>query len=377
MQDSSLAWNLQNTQTLSNPAFQMFQLHIGNQIFGNFTDFELDISAFSEIERAALVFCKAWLSGQKTFVQQTSGSTGTPKKIELSREQMQSSAEATGIFFQANQTKKLLCCLNPEYIAGKMMLLRAMVWNCPVWLVEPNGNPLQGLDFTPDFVAMVPLQVEKAMQNEESLAILRQVGHLIVGGVQASESLKMQLRENHIQAWQTYGMTETVSHIALARIDEEDLIYQTLPSVKIGQDERGTLWVQSPMSGPDRIQTNDLVEVYSEDRFRWLGRVDFTINSGGVKLHPEQLEQKSEATIQTVFPNSQFFFFGKADERLGQRLVLILEGETNQKKSEQLLEDLRRVLHPYEVPKQIQFRSSFVKTASGKVNRLKTFESKC
>lgn len=352
----------------------MFQLHIANQIFAQPIDFEGDFSGFSEMENAALDFCKAWLSGQKNFVQQTSGSTGIPKKIELTREQMQASAAATGAFFQTHTEKQLLCCLSPEYIAGKMMLVRAMVWGCPIWLVEPSGNPLEGLDFIPDFVAMVPMQVEKASTNPKSLVILKKVENLIIGGAPISETLKKQLLKNQISAWQTYGMTETVSHVALAKITDESLVYQTLPGVEIGQDEREALWVKSPMSGAHPIQTNDLVELISRTSFRWLGRADFVVNSGGIKLHPELLEGKAEAAVQALFPGSRFFFIGEKDEKLGERLVLVLESPENKEKSAALLKQLEAVLGKYEVPKKILFRSAFVETSSGKVNRRLSFE---
>ncbi|MBN7812738.1 AMP-binding protein [Algoriphagus sp. H41] len=352
----------------------MFQLHIANQIFAQPIDFEGDFSGFSEMEKAALDFCKAWLSGQKNFIQQTSGSTGIPKKIELTREQMQASAAATGDFFQTHTESRLLCCLSPEYIAGKMMLVRAMVWDCPIWLVEPSGNPLEGLDFIPDFVAMVPLQVEKSMKSPKSLEVLQQVENLIIGGAPISETLKKQLLKNQIRAWQTYGMTETVSHVALAKITDESLVYQTLPGVEIGQDEREALWVKSPMSGAHPIQTNDLVELISRTSFRWLGRADFVVNSGGIKLHPELLEGKAEAAVQALFPGSRFFFIGEKDEKLGERLVLVLESPENKEKSAALLKQLEAVLGKYEVPKKILFRLAFAETASGKVNRRLSFE---
>ncbi len=352
----------------------MFQLHIANQVFTQPADFERDFSGFSELEKVALDFCKAWLSGQKNFVQLTSGSTGVPKKIELTREQMQASAAATQAFFQSNTESKLLCCLSPDYIAGKMMLVRSMVWNCPIWLVEPSGNQFEDLGFIPDFVAMVPLQVEKALNNTKSLEVLKKAGNLIIGGVQTSELLKKQLVENHIQAWQTYGMTETVSHIALAKITDGDLLYQTLPSVEIGQDEREALWVKSPMSGTEKIQTNDLVELISSTSFRWLGRVDFVVNSGGIKLHPELLEGKAEVAIQSIFPGTRFFFFGERDEKLGEKLVLVLESPESEKKSTALLKQLQAILGQYEVPKKILFRQAFTETASGKINRKLSFE---
>lgn len=353
----------------------MFQLHFDNQVFSDLGDFQQDFSSTPDYAKAALTFCKAWISGDKNFLQQTSGSTGVPKKIELSREQMQASALATGAFFNTNQTTKLLCCLNPAYIAGKMMLVRAMVWDCPIRLVEPSGDPLSTTHFVADFVAMVPLQVEQSIQNPESLQKLKNVSQLIIGGASISEKLHHKLVEKDIRAWQSYGMTETVSHIALAKITEGTLRYETLPGVEIGQDERGALWVKSPMSGNEKIQTNDLIELKSDTSFYWLGRADFVVNSGGIKLHPELLAQKAEATIQNLFPDSRFFFFGEQDEKLGERLVLILESTKNTRKSELLLKQLASVLSQYEVPKNLYFRDTFITTDSGKVNYYLTFES--
>lgn len=353
----------------------MFQLHFDNQAFRDPSDFERDLEALPDFAKVAFTFCHAWLSGAKTFVQQTSGSTGVPKKIEVTREQMLASALATGAFFNTNQTSQLLCCLSPEYIAGKMMLVRAMAWGCPIWLVEPSGNPLDAIGFVPDFVAMVPLQVEKALENPESLATLQRVKQLIIGGVSISKKLKSELIDNSIKAWQSYGMTETVSHIALAKITNGDLLYQTLPGVEIGQDERGALWVKSPMSGSEKIQTTDLVELNSEKSFFWLGRADFVVNSGGIKLHPELLEQRAEPVIQEFFPGSKFFYFGELDEKLGQKLVLILETEPDFEKSKILTAALVNNLSRFEVPKEVYFSAKFVLTPNGKINRRKTFEN--
>lgn len=354
----------------------MFQLHFENQVYSKISDFKPGIGEVPAHLNAAISFCKAWLSGETNFSQQTSGSTGTPKKIILHRNQMQASAKATGDFFNTNTTTKLLCCLNPEYIAGKMMLVRAMVWDCPVWVVEPASTPLKRIDFIPDFVAMVPLQAEHSLEDLESLDRLHQISNLIIGGVQISEVLKNKLTESGIRAWQTFGMTETVSHVALARIESGELLYQTLPGVEIGQDERGALWIKSPMSGPEKIQTNDLIDLKSETSFSWLGRADFTVNSGGIKLHPELLEQKAEAVIKRIFPDSRFFFFGEKDEKLDQKLVLLIEtGEGTPEKAKDLQDELKNRLNKYEVPKEIYFRKSFILTPNGKIDRNLTFIS--
>lgn len=355
----------------------MFQLHFENQVFSKISDFKTELSSFPESVQAALLFCQSWLSGEETFKQGTSGSTGAPKKIKISRSQLLASAKATGGFFKIQPTSKLLCCLNPNYIAGKMMLVRALVWDCPIWLVEPKSNPFSDLsdEISPDFVAMVPLQVEACLRDSQTLIKLQKVSHLIIGGAAISEKLKLQLVKNEVKAWQTYGMTETVSHIALAKITAEKPQYQTLPGVQIGQDERGAIWIKSPMSGPEAIQTNDLIELLSDSSFHWLGRTDFVINSGGLKLHPELLEQKLEATIQTIFPDTRFFLFGEKDEKLGEQLILILEkGEENGDLAKLLQVKMTAVLEKYEMPKKIYFTPTFVSTETGKINRRLTYQ---
>lgn len=355
----------------------MFQLHFKGQIFKSKADFERVETSFPAFAKAAFSFCEAWISGENNFQQQTSGSTGSPKNIDISRLQMIESAKATGAFFHPNPNTKLLCCLNPEYIAGKMMLVRAMVWDCPIWLVEPKANPFLELpeEFQPDFVAMVPLQVEACISDFATLIKLKKVSNLIIGGAPISQKLKNQLIENQLNAWQTYGMTETVSHIALAKIEDAELVYQTLPGVEIGQDERGAIWIKSPMSGPAEVQTNDLIELTSGNSFHWLGRVDFVINSGGVKLHPELLEQRIENLVAEFFPESRYFFFGEKDEKLGERLVMLIE---KSKPDEELAELLQMRMHElpskFEIPKKIYFLPSFIQTESGKINRLLTYK---
>jgi o-succinylbenzoate---CoA ligase len=354
----------------------MFQLHYNNQTYQSEDDFERMEMELPTFARAAFSFCKVWLAGEKKFQQQTSGSTGTPKTIEIRREQMLESAKATGAYFKTNSTTKLLCCLNPEYIAGKMMLVRAMVWDCPIWLVAPKSNPFQDLpeDVLPDFVAMVPLQVEASLADSQVLVKLKKVSNVIIGGAPISEKFKSNLIEKNLSAWQTYGMTETVSHIAIAKIERDQLLYQTLPGVEIGQDDRGAIWIKSPMSGPEKIQTNDLVELKSKISFRWDGRADFAINSGGVKLHPELLELKAEELITAFFPRCRYFFWGEKDDILGERLVLIVEkNEPDEELAMLLQEKMRNNFGKYEIPKKIYFIPSFVQTESGKINRDLTF----
>jgi O-succinylbenzoic acid--CoA ligase len=332
-------------------------------------------SALPELEelpafaQEAFSFCKDWLAGKDRFVQATSGSTGVPKLQEITRQQLMASATATGAFFGVNSEFKLLCCLNPAYIAGKMMLVRALVWDCEITLVEPNSDPLASQEEPFDLVAMVPLQVETSLSSPSSLEKLKAIQTVLIGGAPLSDSLHKALSKEGIAAWQTFGMTETVSHIALAPIGTGELIYETLPGVEIGVSENQCLWIQSPMSGAEKIKTNDSIELRSKNTFVWLGRADFVVNSGGIKLFPEQLEKKINSWMSERYPGVSYFFFGEADDRLGQRLVLYVEGEASQLNLESLEKELKKLLGKFEVPKKINLLPQFTYTETGKINR--------
>jgi O-succinylbenzoic acid--CoA ligase len=347
----------------------MFQLRYQTHLLNSTQSALPDMEELPEFAQEAFSFCKDWLAGKDRFVQATSGSTGTPKLLEITRQQLEASARATGAFFGVNSEFKLLCCLNPAYIAGKMMLVRALVWDCEITLVEPNAAPLASQKELFDLVAMVPLQVETSLSSPSSLEKLKAIQKVLIGGAPLSDSLHTALCKEGIAAWQTFGMTETVSHIALAPIGTGELYYEALPGVEIGVSENQCLWIQSPMSGSEKIQTNDIIELRSKNTFTWLGRVDFAVNSGGIKLFPEQLEQKINAWMTERYPGVSYFFFGEADERLGERLVLYVEGEASQFHLEVLDEGLKKILGKYEVPKKINLLPGFTYTETGKINR--------
>jgi O-succinylbenzoic acid--CoA ligase len=347
----------------------MFQLRYQTHHLSSTKSALPDLEELPEFAREAFSFCKDWLAGKDRFVQATSGSTGTPKLLEITRQQLEASATATGAFIGVNSEFKLLCCLNPAYIAGKMMLVRALVWDCEIILVEPNSAPLASQEEAFDLVAMVPLQVETSLTSPSSIEKLKAIGTVLIGGAPLSDSLHTALSKEGIAAWQTFGMTETVSHIALAPIRTGELIYEALPGVEIGVSENQCLWIQSPMSGSEKIQTNDVIELRSKNTFVWLGRVDFVVNSGGIKLFPEQLEQKINAWMTERYPGVSYFFFGEADERLGERLELYVEGEASQFHLEALYEGLKKILGKYEVPKKINLLPRFTYTETGKLNR--------
>ena len=241
----------------------MFQLRYQSHHLSSSQSSLPNLEELPEFAREAFTFCKDWLDGKDSFVQTTSGSTGTSKLQEITRHQLVTSASATGAFFGADSEFKLLCCLNPAYIAGKMMLVRALVWNCEITLVEPSADPMASVDGHFDLVAMVPLQVETSLSSRPSLEKLKAIQTVLIGGAPLSNSLHKALSKEGIPAWQTFGMTETVSHIALAPIRTGELIYEALPGVEIGVSENQCLWIQSPMSGAEKIETNDSVELLS------------------------------------------------------------------------------------------------------------------
>jgi O-succinylbenzoic acid--CoA ligase len=325
----------------------------------------------------ALTFCQQWLKGVQEFELKTSGSTGKPKAIRILRKQMEISAEATKAFFNIDPWSILFCCLNTDLIAGKMMLVRAMEWNADLILTKPKENPLEDLwsDFSIDFAAMVPLQVATCMAKDLSLQKLKNIRNLIIGGAPSSESLRGRIVSEKINAYQTYGMTETVSHIALAPITTDDLLYQVLPGVSIGTDSSGCLWINAPTANEEILETNDLVELLNKSQFKWLGRSDFTINSGGLKIQPELLEPQLLPYITKHFGDISFFICGIKDEKLGQKLVLVLEckdAEANEIKRLKL--DLSSNLPKYHVPKEILTIEKFKRTESEKINRLETIK---
>jgi O-succinylbenzoic acid--CoA ligase len=324
-----------------------------------------------------LAFCQGWLNGVKSFEITTSGSTGKPKDILMQRKQMEVSSAATRSFFQVTTGARLLCCLNTWMVAGKMMLVRGLEWDAEIHVVKPGENPLLGLEgLIFDFVAMVPMQVAAALSDKKSLPPLKNIKALLIGGANSSPTLLQQITAQGLTAYQTYGMTETVSHIALAKINGPELIYRILPGVKIGTDAAQRLWVKAPMAAAEKLQTNDLVEIIDGERFKWLGRADFTINSGGIKLQPELMEPKMTPAFESIFGHAHFFLHGKEDEKLGQKLVLIIQGShRNTEKERELLDQIKTLFDRYHLPKEIHYAEAFKRTQSGKINRPETFKN--
>jgi o-succinylbenzoate---CoA ligase len=325
----------------------------------------------SEYERKAIDFCEKWLAGQQEFILKTSGSTGEPKPISLTRFQMKASAKLTGKTFGLKTHDKALVCLNVEYIAGIMMLVRGMVLGLELTVIEPNSNPLENLENERfDFAAFVPLQLHKILENKNQIEILNQMKVIIVGGAAVNEVLEKNIQELKVPVYSTYGMTETVSHIAIRKLNGADKSnnFKVLEGVKIGIDERNCLNIIAEASNNDLVQTNDIVEIINEKEFKLIGRFDNIINSGGVKIQLEKIEKAFEKFIN----ENRFFVFGITDLALGQKLILVIECESSI--NENILSEGRKSLSKYEIPKQIFTIKNFSETPTGKIDKKATIK---
>ncbi len=234
-------------------------------------------------------FVAEWLSPSPTVHAHTSGTTGEPKPIELLKSDMTASARATIDFFGLGRDSLLLLPLSPDYIAGKMQIVRALTAGCNLMVEPPSRHPFASLrpEEIPasSMIAVVPSQVEGLMGSP----IFQALGAVIIGGAPLPPDLEAAVEASGVRAYATYGMTETCSHVALRPLGSP--YFRALPGFSFGTDARGCLTITSQTLSFGSLVTNDVVELSGADRFRWLGRIDNVINSGGVKIHPEEVER--------------------------------------------------------------------------------------
>ena len=307
-----------------------------------------------DFEKITGEFILDWFNSNSFISIATSGTTGSPKKIKIEKQALVFSALATAEFFDLKAGNRVLNCLSTNYIAGKMMLIRSIVLGLEMDFVESTSNPLKGNTKIYDFVAMVPLQVENSI-NE-----LSNVRKLIIGGAKINENLKNQLLGLPTLVYETYGMTETITHIAAKKIS--DNYFSVLPNVTISTDNRNCLVIDVPRISNSKIVTNDVVNIINDCEFELLGRIDNVINSAGVKLFPEQIEMKLAHKIQT-----RFFVIGIPDIKYGEQLALVIEGNPRVFEA-----NFFNDLSSYEKPKSIYFTPKFIETESGKIKRAAT-----
>lgn len=313
-------------------------------------------------------FLQNWFDDSDFILAQTSGSTGEPKSIKLPKQSMVNSARMTNQFFGLDKGKTALLCLPASYIAGKMMLVRALVGGFNLITVEPSANPFEKLGTDIDFAAITPYQLLHSIGSLQGMPI----GNIIVGGGHVNTKMEELVAGIPTSMYETYGMTETASHIALRCFNGEKKsdYFTVLDGVDIRLDERGCLAIYAPHLYSDELITNDIVELLGNHSFRWLGRIDSVINSGGVKIFPEQIEKKLERIIP-----SNFFIASLPDDVLENKVVLLIESDKyNSSDETKLLDQMRLVLEKYEFPKEISYLKAFVYSSGNKILKAQTLQ---
>ncbi len=325
-------------------------------------------------EECTLLFCHQWLNGQEVFEQKTSGSTGKPKLIKISRPQMKLSAQLTigALGLQANDTA--LVCIDTAYIGGKMMLVRAFEHNLNLIINEPLSNPLENITVPIDFIAMVPMQFENSLNNHPKK--IANCKAIIIGGAPINHSLAEKIALLKTPIFSTYGMTETVSHIALKRLSHpREKHFTTLDDVKIATNNHEQLIINGAITNHKELLTNDRVTLLSPTTFNWLGRIDNVVNSGGVKIQLEEVESLIEIYFNKINLNSRFFLYGVSDSYLGQKLVLCIE-------SKNIIIPANTINSPsiginkLSCPKDIIYIKKFIDTSSGKIDRTESYKNR-
>lgn len=320
----------------------------------------------ASIDRKLYSFLREWFSDAQTIRLHTSGSTGTPKEITVQKVHMIQSAKITCDFFGLKKNDKALLCLPLDYIAGKMMVVRAIYAGLDIYLIEPEGHPLIETDIPFDFAAMIPLQVYNSLQTVKEKHQLSCIKKLIIGGGAIDENLEKALRDFPNEIYSTYGMTETVSHIALRRISGSgaSLYYTPLPSVTLTLSEERTLVIDAPHLSDKVLITNDIAELRPNGSFRLIGRTDNIINSGGIKIQIEEIEQILRPHIL-----GDFAITSLPHPKLGETVVLLIENTSDPISVEKTV---RTLLSRYQQPMYIYTVLSIPKTGNGKTDRMAT-----
>ena len=309
-------------------------------------------------------FINDWFNEKEYVISKTSGSTGNPKEIKLKKKYLRASARMTGNYFQFKETDNLLLSLPIFGIGGKMIIIRAIEFNCNLIVVSPQYNPLKNLKNREiKIVSLVPYQVNKIIEEDKDA--FSNVQNVLIGGAPVGIKLINKLKFLNSDFFETFGMTETYSHIALKNL-KENAFFQLLDNISI-ETQNDCLLINAPHLGVKNLLTNDLINKIDESHFEWIGRKDFVINSGGIKIQPEQIEKKLEEIITT-----SYFISKEKDDNFGEIVVLIIEGLTIEEQP--IRKILLTKLLSYEMPKKIYFLKEFEYTNTHKINRLLTIK---
>ena len=303
-------------------------------------------------------FLKEWRDTQPYITAHTSGSTGAPKEIRLLKADMRASARATNEFFGITQDSTLLLPLSADYIAGKMQVVRALEAGCSLIAEDPSSAPFSHFEGHATMMPVVPSQLEGWLASGRT----RMVGNLLIGGSPLSPDMERRLIDARVKAFVSYGMTETCSHVALRRVGDD--FYTGLPGFSFSTDERGCLVIDTTTLSFGRLVTNDVVELRDATSFKWLGRADNVINSGGIKIHPEEIEK----VIAEIVPSAaEFYVSSRQSAKWGREAVVVTTADEQtfpdavldflaQRTGRRLIKDVIRV-------------ARIEKTATGKLKR--------
>ena len=303
-------------------------------------------------------FLDEWNNGKDFIVAHTSGSTGSPKEILLSKDFVAQSAQRTNDFFRLTENSHLHSCVSPDFIGGKMMGVRALISGASLTWETPSNQPLAKLDpkYKIDLLAVVPSQMLYILDNRNSLPEIKNV---IIGGSSIHPELRKKIAESGINAYETYGMTETASHIALRKVTREEPHFDLLPGIKISTDDEGCLIIG--FENGYSVKTNDIAVLVSETQFHIRGRKDLIIISGGRKINPIEVERKISKLISVPY-----LITSVPDPKWGEKVILLIETAQD---SPSLMDEIKKILQPWEIPKEIRLVTRLPRTPNGKLQR--------
>ncbi len=308
-------------------------------------------------------FLHEWFDDNDFVWVKTSGSTGKPKPFQAEKQRMMQSAAMTCSFLGLEKGDKALLCMKMGYIAGKMMVVRALIAALDLVVIPVDGNPLRHINQHIDFAAFVPLQIYNSLQNEDEKQKLASIKQVIIGGGTVDQNTEIALKTFPNSIYSTYGMTETLSHIAMRKLSgtEASDYYTLLKDVKATVSKRGTLTIDAPLVAESVLETNDLVEFLPTNQFKVIGRIDNVINSGGLKIQIEEIENM-------LYPHlgDTFAITSMPDAKFGEIVVLV----TTQQIDKAVLEELPH----YYRPKKIVLVETIPLTETGKIDRKKLKE---
>ncbi|MDQ2656963.1 MAG: AMP-binding protein [Bacteroidota bacterium] len=332
-------------------------------------------SSRSPFEETTFRFIRDWLSGEEEFEMKTSGSTGPPKPITITRTQMIASATRTADRIKLQKNSTAFVCIDTKYIGGRMMLVRSLVLGLPIMAIDPCANPLIHIpvDKCVQFTAFVPYQLQTILESKHP-HLLNGPDKILIGGAPLNAWTRAQLDRFECECYETYGMTETISHVALrlANTRLKQPYFEVMPGVEVTQDYRGCLVVSADYL-PHEVVTNDMVELVAPGKFLWIGRWDSVINSGGVKVSPEKIEQQLATIFHEHGFQHRFFIAAIPDEKLTNKVVLIIEGvQFSSEILNKSLAALQSAVSRYELPREVYTSLYFVTTETQKIDRNQT-----